>query len=195
MSAAKYLKGECQKCGGHLEFPAESIGMEIQCPHCGGQTELTLYTSTQEPLIPRRVIVWTIVAVLILVGGLIGTLMALGRAQRLLASQKSLLPANTAPGIPTPSTGQNEFQISPIRLETVSGSSLVYAVGTLKNDSGRERFGVRIDLDILDKRGERSGSATDYRQSIQPGGEWQFRALVNATNGSSVRVSSITEQR
>lgn len=35
-----HLKGACQKCGGPLEFPAESSGASSQCPHCGQETRL-----------------------------------------------------------------------------------------------------------------------------------------------------------
>ena len=39
------LKGSCRHCGGHIEFPASSLGDTILCPHCAQSTLLTI----QEP--------------------------------------------------------------------------------------------------------------------------------------------------
>src|SRR5262249_41882433 len=40
MDQSGFLKCSCQKCGGHIEFPAEGAGLTIPCPHCGAQTAL-----------------------------------------------------------------------------------------------------------------------------------------------------------
>jgi len=74
-----------------LEFEAEAIGLQSQCPYCRKQTELRLATPAQEPLVPRRAILWTLVAVLILGLGAAGIFLALQRAQNLAerAPQKS----------------------------------------------------------------------------------------------------------
>ena len=40
MSQEKTIKGSCLHCEGHLAFPREMTGQEIECPHCGGQTTL-----------------------------------------------------------------------------------------------------------------------------------------------------------
>src|SRR5947199_349413 len=40
MAEAGFLNGACESCGGHIEFPAEGIGMSVSCPHCGQMTAL-----------------------------------------------------------------------------------------------------------------------------------------------------------
>jgi hypothetical protein len=35
------VRGNCQSCGGHLEFPVSAGGDTILCPHCGSSTLLT----------------------------------------------------------------------------------------------------------------------------------------------------------
>jgi hypothetical protein len=35
------MKGECSQCGGHIEFPGDLFGTEIECPHCHAQTLLS----------------------------------------------------------------------------------------------------------------------------------------------------------
>src|SRR5215831_18602359 len=88
MNKTKFLKGECQHCGGRLEFPAEMAGLTAECPHCGQQTDLLLAAPPEEPTIPRRTVVWAIIGIVILVMGLVGALAALKRAERWAARQK-----------------------------------------------------------------------------------------------------------
>src|ERR1035438_5558433 len=40
MSDINFVKGECRRCAGHLEFAAAAVGETIACPHCGQPTEL-----------------------------------------------------------------------------------------------------------------------------------------------------------
>src|SRR5438105_8787125 len=81
MNKIKNLKGECIECGGSLEFPAESIGTTVECRHCRKTTELSLAGPKEEPTVSTRVIAWTLIALFILIGGLVGSLIALNRAQ------------------------------------------------------------------------------------------------------------------
>ncbi len=41
MSETPFLKCPCQNCGGPIEFPAQGVGLKIECPHCGQRTVLT----------------------------------------------------------------------------------------------------------------------------------------------------------
>ena len=51
MSPSDFLKGNCEQCGGRIEFPAEGAGTEVACPHCAQPTALleTLATPAQPP--------------------------------------------------------------------------------------------------------------------------------------------------
>ena len=198
MAKTKYLKGECQHCSGHLEFPAESIGYAATCPHCGKETDLQLATPKAEPTVPRRIIVWTALAVILLVGGLIISVAGLKHYQNKMTELKRNAPTNAptsaAPAPEGPFAGQG-FKVSDVRLEKMSGSSLVYAVGTIVNQSDRQRFRVRVELDVLDKSGERVGAAKDYHDILDPKAEWRFKALVINSNASAARISALTEDK
>src|SRR3954465_6292282 len=101
MSATKYLKGECTHCGGHLEFPAEAAGMTANCPHCGQQTELLLERPKDEGGIPKRIIIWTVIAVLVLGGGFGAAIYALKRAQSWAERKKqAITPVQTTNTVP-----------------------------------------------------------------------------------------------
>ena len=94
MPGNKNLKGECQRCGAYLEFPAERIGLTALCRHCRQETELVLAAPPQEPLIPRRVVVWTLVTVLLMLAALIALLTGLKHLERRAVEQR---PRSVAP--------------------------------------------------------------------------------------------------
>jgi hypothetical protein len=108
MNQTKRIQGECQHCGGSLEFPADRIGLMAQCPHCSQQTELMLATPPEEPLVPRRVIVWTAITVLLMICGLIAILVQLRHVEKRAAERQHREPspahaATNAPAQPAPS--------------------------------------------------------------------------------------------
>lgn len=93
MQRTKRLKGECQHCEGQLEFPAENIGLAALCPHCRQQTELLLAAPKSEPVLPRRTLVWTAIAILILGGGLLACILELQRLEHWAARHRQPAPA------------------------------------------------------------------------------------------------------
>jgi hypothetical protein len=196
----KFLKGECSSCGGHIEFPAEAVGSTVDCPHCGKPTELLLAAPPQTSSLPIKTIVYTIVAVLILVGGLVGTMIALKRAKRLAENKaKTVAVAQpTAPTKPANPFAEIGFWASPVTLEKVTGSSLVYAVGTVRSLTNRQRFGVTVELDLLDANGQslngETNRTTDYQAVIEPKSEWRYRAPVRDKKAASAKVVAIKEQ-
>jgi ribosomal protein S27E len=199
MANSKYLKGECQHCGGHIEFPPEAAGTTAECPHCGKATDLLLAAPPTESSVPKRAIVYTVIAAAILIGGLIAAQIALKRAQRLTAQKKEAAAAATAKqAAPSPAADtalKDGFRISTTTLEKTPGSSLVYAVGTIRNETARRRFGVRLEFEILDESGKKVGTAKDYQQTLEPKSEWRFRALVVGSNAASAKLVSITEDQ
>src|SRR4051794_22109951 len=49
MHEVKYFKATCAHCAGHIEFPDNAVGLMINCPHCGQQTQLR---SNTQPALP-----------------------------------------------------------------------------------------------------------------------------------------------
>jgi len=203
MSRTKYLKGQCSYCGGRVEFPAEAIGTTADCPHCGKPTELQLEAVPDEPTLPRKGIIYAVIAAVILGLGLAGALAALKRAERMVTQKKERAAATStnspAPGVPADpalqAATQAGFQISTITLEKTPGSSLVYAVGTVRNQTTKQRFGVKLELDLLDSAGAKVGSAKDYQQLLEPNSLWQFRALVTESKAASAKLAMIKEDQ
>ena len=106
MNRTKRLKGACMECGSPIEFSAEMIGAMTQCPRCRKQTELRLASPSEEPAVPRKVVIWTVVTIAILILGAIVLVVALKHFEKLAARQKNrTMPApaarttnSTAPG-------------------------------------------------------------------------------------------------
>ncbi len=205
MNKTKHLKGQCQSCGGHIEFPAEAAGMNVECPHCGKPTDLLLVAPPDEPIVPRRTIVWTAATIVLLLLGLAAALVALKRAERKAAARHQAVqaspPGSEVNAQTTPASGQpdivNEtgFSASEITFQKVPGSGLVYAVGTLTNTSARQRFGVKVNLDLFNANGQKVGEATDYQPLMEPKREWHFKALVVESKAARAKIASVKEER
>lgn len=79
------------------------------------------------------------------------------------------------------------------RLEKAKTGSLVYAVGVLKNDSDHQRYGVKVEFELLDASGKSVGKASDYKDVVEPRKEWRYRALVLTKKAASARLVSVNE--
>jgi hypothetical protein len=205
MPETKFLKCTCESCGGGIEFPAEGIGSTVPCPHCGWQTELKLETPAVETAQRPRSFKWIIAGAGILVVGGVAIIMILIVAQRRMerigreASQARVVrPGKTnaaaAKITAAPLTLTNGFSVSKTVIEKTSGSSLAYASGSLKNDTDKQRFGVTVELELMDSKGGKIGTAKDYAAIIEPNMEWKFRALLVQKNVAAARVANVKEQ-
>jgi len=199
MSETKFLKCGCEHCGGHIEYPAEAAGSTTECPHCKWQTTLTVEAPSVGAREPRRTwVVWAILGFVIL--GLAGAAAPL-LLQRMLARTRRPAAAVVPRTPPRPARVAaatnaviNDFEVSEVKIERAQGGSLRYAFGTLRNTLTRQRFGVKVELDLLDAAGAAVGSASDYAQIIEPGAEWHFRASVLKREAAAARVAAIKEQ-
>src|SRR6516162_335963 len=202
MNRPKYLKCGCQHCGGHIEFPVETIGTLVPCPHCGQETELMLPRPPEEPTFSRKALILTASAIILMVAALVTTMFGLRHYQKLLAQRKANVvvpeaqpPLPTNPPIATPppeeGTVESDFRVSGIAIEKQTGSSLIYGVGTVKNLLDKQRFGVKLELELDDAAGQKIGLARDYQQILEPGGEWKFKAPVFESKASSAKLASI----
>ena len=86
------------------------------------------------------------------------------------------------------------FSASAVKIEKTSGSTLVYAAGTLKNETDKQRFGVTVEIDLLDSAGKKIGAGKDYKDIIEPHAEWTFRASVLKKGVSAARVAAVQER-
>jgi len=100
---------------------------------------------------------------------------------------------NGNPAAAAAAKSTDDLKVSSIVLRKTSGSSLVYAIGTVRNESDQQRFGVTVELDLLDPAGKKIGTAKDYAKVIEPRKDWRFRALVVAPKTASAKLARIRE--
>lgn len=196
MTTTKDIRGECQHCGGQFDFPAEQAGLTGNCPHCGQPTELLLATPPDvESPARTKAVVFIVIAVVIGVGGLIGAQLAIKRAKRMVGQEAPPASVAAQPSKPAGPFAAQNFQVSPVTLESAPGSNLVYARGAITNTASQQRFGVKVELDLFDAGGQRLGTASDYTGVIEPDAEWKFRALVVETKAASAKIAAIKETK
>jgi hypothetical protein len=206
-----FAKCACQHCGGHIEFPIEGAGQTISCPHCNWQTVLSL---NQTPRVEvgggraarkRIYMVFGLGACVVAAacGGAYLYLKPINTPQEAVTPIRTEQPSNTAavasapvapPKRKPPTDPWHGLKAGKVALEKTGDSQLVYAIGVLTNDTPRQRFGVKVELDVLDEHHKKLGSATDYTEVIEPGKEWKFRALVTDKNATAVKLTSVKEQ-
>ena len=107
-------------------------------------------------------------------------------------------PANSVPAATAPKGPKllGDLKITQVALDQpkgAKGSRLVYVTGVLKNDSDHQRFGVRVELELLDATTNKVGTATDYRQMLEPRATWQFRALVTDRRATAAKLVGVKE--
>jgi hypothetical protein len=191
MNPNKRLTGACSECGGSIEFPAELVGTMTQCPRCGKRTELTLPVLPDEPTVPRKVIVWTVVTVAVLVLGLVVVVVGLNHYAKLAERQRARTGA--AAGTNDTATAPG-FEVSTFSLEKGQGSQEGHAVGTVVNTYNRPRSRITLKLDLLDAGGQTVCIAKAFRPVLEPGAKWEIKLPVASDSKAvSARVSSIQE--
>lgn len=206
-----FFKCHCDKCGGHIEFPSNGAGMTINCPHCGKETVLGV--SGNPPLIRKsNKALWITVGLAVVAAGAVAAFIWTQKQKVSAATPPAkAVAAPAAPAVPVPNTNEavsqpasqpepaseaiNDFAVGKISLQKVAGSGLVYAVGTAKNTVDRQRFGVKIELNLLDENDKNIGVVSDYVSVVDPHKAWQFKALLTHPHVAKVTVAGIKEQQ
>ncbi len=194
MSTDNFVKGECYRCAGHLEFPAAAAGETIACPHCGQPTELVARLQPDKSKLPRRLLVVGIIAI-VLAAAVAVTLGQWSKKNPILpaAAKTNSVAAPLFAAHPADEIITNEFSVSGLRLEKTTNSSLVYVTGKVRNLADRQRFGVKLECLLFDARQLAAGTATDYQRLLNPHEEWAFQALVINSKTASARLLTISE--
>ena len=200
MSNDILLRGGCEHCSGHLEFPASAAGGTAACPHCGQTTRLVAFVT---PKPASRLGLWIgVVALAVVVGAGGGVALFLAKAGHGGSTASAPAPQTntvaTTPPTERPPVDEittNDFGIGNIKLEKQAGSSLVYVTGQARNLAARQRFGVTVEFTLYDTNDQPIGKAKDYESTIDPQGKWSFKAMVLESKTTSARFLDVTESQ
>ena len=192
----EFHKAACTFCGGKIEFPAGAEGMTVECPHCHQQTELRPVKQASRNVF--GLVIFTIVGIAATVGVLV--FLKMEKRPKAVSPPPTVAPkSHAAPGVaeaPRPKSLADLKLQGNVSVEKAKGGSrLTYAIGTLKNDSEYQRYGVKLDVDLFDQAGNKLPTqANDYVQTLEPHKNWNFRALVLDAKAVTAKVASVTEQ-
>jgi len=196
MMKIKNLRGECQHCGGLIEFHAEHAGTIGECPHCNQNTQLMLALPPEDasPL-RRKVIIFSLIGSLIFIGGLIGMKTALNRARQLRAENEKFSSSSISQSTTRTEDvfAKDGFYISQPSISKSEGSTIMHAVGSVTNVAKHQRYGVKVELEIFDLSGEKIGVTSDYKKIMESGAEWRYRALIVEKRAASAKILRVTE--
>ena len=116
----------------------------------------------------------------------------------------AVAPTNAAATNDTPAAPQvpakprpkafSDLKVSPVTLEKPKEGKLIYAMGTVTNDSDFQRFGVKVELDLIGAQGDKIGTTQDYLSILEPHKEWHFHALVIESKAVAARLGSLKEE-
>ena len=171
MSETTYTKCACELCGGHIEFPAEAAGRSVPCPHCSGTTMLNAPAAAPAPR-KRSAWKWIAGAVVCFVAASAGFF---------------ALKLRTSPAMPRGLAAQV------LSFERASMNNPGAVTGVVKNGAGRPRQGVRVEVELLNSRGEPLWAATAFAPMIEPNKSWSFRASVIDPGAVTARVARVRE--
>ena len=188
VAAEKKGGRKCKKCGADM-----GAGAKI-CVQCGAGIR------------KKGPLVWGLAATVVAAAAAGGWLYwKKGQNEKTPAAVVSVpIATNKPPPAPEPPKepkSPNDLKVSALTIEKsksfgkdkAKASELVYAVGTLKNESDWQRFGVKVVCELFDAKGDNLGLATDYIQVIEPRKPWTFRALALDKKAASARLKSVNE--
>lgn len=166
--------------------------MTVQCPHCHVETELHAIQRARRNI--SGLLLFAVVGIALAVGAV---LFLKSRKPEPIQKPSPAVQTNIvapSPAAPRPKALEDFRIIGTVSIEKARNSRLSYAMGTLKNDSEHQRFGVKVELELFDAAGNKLATrASDYVQMLEPGKEWKFRALVLEPKAVSAKVASIQE--
>ena len=166
--------------------------MTVECPHCHAQTQLQPAHKAGRNI--SRLLIFAVLGI----ACAIGILMFLKRKQPNASAPQAVVQTNavaTPTETPSRPKAADDLKVTgTVSVDKAQGSRLSYAIGTLKNDSEHQRFGVKVELTLFDNAGNKlPTTANDYVQTLAPREERKFRALVLEPKAVSAKVLSIKE--
>lgn len=151
-----------------------------------------LATPEPEGGVPKRVIAYTVAAVVILVAGLIATLVGLKRFEKLADRQRAragVSPKAEAAAAPA------GFEISGLRLEKGALPHSVKVAGTIVNRLPVARKQISAEFNLLDAAGQVVSVARAFRPMLEGGEKWEVNVPVeDAAAAVSVRLGALQEK-
>jgi hypothetical protein len=197
----------CPHCGLSMELTLDpdvlaelATGGGRYCPVCASTLSMDGTCPDCKAVRHRRNFLLLAVTISVMAVGLIYIAMNMAKKMNALKPQTPVPQTNTVSTKPVPVTPEpvvdlwNGLKPGPISIDKTGSSRLVYAVGTLRNETDHQRFGVKVDLELFNPQGQKIATATDTTQTIEPGKTWRFKAMVFDPKAVSAKLVNVTEK-
>lgn len=87
---------------------------------------------------------------------------------------------------------KKDLEVVKFEMQRMKDTSLVYVIGTVKNNSEVQHQSVRVDFNLFDKKGKQIGQASDYIMILEPKASWDFKALVVEAEAAEAKLDKVT---
>jgi len=98
---------------------------------------------------------------------------------------------------PTPSTSEGEKSERPdLEVSNVHSENgefgFCYVCGTVTNNTDQTYSYVQVEINLYDDSGQQVGNTFDNVNNLEPGGSWNFRALVMEEKATKYKVVNVS---
>ena len=90
-------------------------------------------------------------------------------------------------------TTDRSLPVKIISFERASANNPGAVNGVVENRAARRRQGVRVEIELLNARGEPLWSTSAFAPALEPNKSWHFRASVVDPNAVTARVAKVQE--
>ena len=216
MAEPKYLKGACEHCRGHIEFPPGALGTKVSCPHCGQETALrdpalALLLKAACHSCEGRIEFPAEAAgslascphcgtetELTLVGASVPARRKMRSGWRIAGAAGALvfLLLGLIAGFTRLGRGSGEeVELRRFELQPVRGVEPAVVAGQIVNHTQVRFYSVSVVFELLDKGGKPVGDAAEYLAILEPKDSWDFKAVISRPDAASVRLVKIVKER
>ncbi len=180
-----FTQKKCPDCGG-------AVNSDSSCPAC--------LTKQQQN---RKYIVLAGALIVVLIAGVVFAVMRTHKIARAKETAAAAAASNSGPGhifiltapANDPSRATNDLWPRHFVLERRRGSDFAVAVGDVENLSQRIRYGLKVDIELLDRNGHKIGTVNDTITHLAPNAVWHVIASTSDTNAINARFAGIKENQ
>lgn len=195
-----FLRTSCQHCGGHIEYPLELRGEQLQCPHCREWTKLgqnapppVIIQQAAPPPVqsqPQTIYVKekTKTGCLTWVVAVFLGFLLIGFIASLWETSNSKTGGGTS--------GSSSSGDPAVSLSQVKGAGKQYGgieiTGIIENKTSRTLDRMFVRYSIYDKQGNKVSEASDFIAQLEPSGTWKFSATSSAKEAETFSLDGIS---
>ena len=210
---------ECPKCGEKSELPqpdrvfVNSVEPEPFQPGEGpdaARNRLRICGECRRPIplgkidctvcklrrLRQKLVVWASLTIAIaVVGGGVWLVVQHKYSDKVKPRGTTAMTGQPGSKAPVPTGELNVTGLALQESRQLSPNIVLLAVGNVRNDSDREHFDLKLDLDLLDAAGTKIDSLSVYQTYLPPRGNWRVSEMVTNSQVKGIRFAGLAEKK